>query len=256
MSPAADLARLVTERYVKTTPVDLADLCKNLGLRIVEVEAGGFDGALVRSKSQQKGMVAVKSRMREASRKRFTIAHEIGHFVIPHHRLLRNVCQEKKIDSFDARLDRPEIEANEFASELLLPSAVLASRFNLKELSLSAVSKVAEDFQTSLTATVRRYLSLTDLPCAMAWSDGGHARWCVRSESFWFFLPLPELPASGSQASRLFCGEAAPADFTSVPSSAWLERQGAERVSILLEHSVFLRNYDAVLTLLWAYRMA
>ena len=47
-----------------------------------EVPANGFDGALVRSKAGQKGIIAVNSRLREASRKRFTIAHEIGRYVI------------------------------------------------------------------------------------------------------------------------------------------------------------------------------
>ena len=112
MSPAAQLASLLTKRFVKSSPPDLVMLCKELGLRIQEVPARGFDGALVRSKTGQKGIIAVKASIREASRKRFTIAHEIGHFVMPHHRLLKNFCDEKKIDSFDARLNRPEVEAD------------------------------------------------------------------------------------------------------------------------------------------------
>jgi Zn-dependent peptidase ImmA (M78 family) len=83
----------------------------------------------------------VKASIREASRKRFTVAHEIGHFVMPHHRRLKNVCEEKKIESFDLNLNRPEIEANEFAAELLLPTAVLTKRFNLRELSLSEIRR-------------------------------------------------------------------------------------------------------------------
>lgn len=78
MSPAAQLAGLVPRRFVKRSPPDLASLCKELGLRIQEVPAKGFDGALVRSKSGQKGIIAVKASIREASRKRFTVAHEIG----------------------------------------------------------------------------------------------------------------------------------------------------------------------------------
>lgn len=256
MSPAAQLAGLVTRRFVKGSPPDLASLCKELGLRIQEVPAKGFDGALVRSKSGQKGIIAVKASIREASRKRFTVAHEIGHFVMPHHRLLKNVCDEKKIDSFDSRLNRPEIEANEFAAELLLPSALLAKRFNLKELSLPEISAVATEFETSLTATVRCFLRLTALPCAMVWSLDNQARWCVRSDTFRFFLPLAELPAEGSFAAGLFKGRIAPSDFAAVPAEAWLDRQAAESVETLLEHSIYLSNYNAVLTLLWAYKTA
>ena len=253
MSPAAQLAKLLAERFVTSAPPDLTLLCKQLGLRIQEVPANGFDGALIRSKAGQKGIIAIKESIREPARKRFTIAHEIGHFVLPHHRTLKNVCEEKKIDTFDAHLNRPEVEANEFAAELLLPTAVLAKRFDLTEYSLAAIATVAAEFQTSLSATIRSFLRLTPLPCAMIWSTDNHARWCARSDSFQFFLPLNELPADESYAAKIFNGGNAPATFTPVPANAWLDRQAAARVPTLLEHSLALPNYRAVLTLLWAY---
>jgi hypothetical protein len=254
MTPAANLANYVAEKFVKTVPPDLTALCRDLGLRIREVPAKGFDGALIRSKAGQKGIVAVKASIFEKSRKRFTIAHEIGHFIIPHHRDLGNICEDRKIESFDSHLNQAEIEANEFAAELLLPSALLRKRFNLSKFSLPQISAVATDFGTSLTATTRSFLTLTDLPCAMVWSVTNSARWFVRSDSFRFFLPLPELPANGSFAARIFKGEAAPTELAPVRPDAWLDRQAAEHVNTLLEHSISLPNYDAVLTLLWAYK--
>jgi IrrE N-terminal-like domain len=254
MTPAANLANYVAEKFVKTVPPDLTALCRDLGLRIREVPAKGFDGALIRSKAGQKGIVAVKASIFEKSRKRFTIAHEIGHFIIPHHRDLGNICEDRKIESFDSHLNQAEIEANEFAAELLLPSALLRKRFNLSEFSLPQISAVATDFGTSLTATIRSFLTLTDLPCAMVWSVTNSARWFVRSDSFRFFLPLPELPANGSFAARIFKGEAAPTELAPVRPDVWLDRQAAEHVNTLLEHSISLPNYNAVLTLLWAYK--
>jgi len=255
VTPAANLANYVAEKFVKTAPPDLTALCRDLGLRIREVPAKGFDGALIRSKAAQKGIVAVKASIFEKSRKRFTIAHEIGHFIIPHHRDLGNICEDRKIESFDSHLNQAEIEANEFAAELLLPSALLRKRFNLSEFSLPQISAVAADFGTSLTATTRSFLTLTDLPCAMVWSVTNSARWFVRSDSFRFFLPLAELPANGSFAARIFRGESAPAELAPVRADAWLDRQDAEHVTTLLEHSVSLPNYSAVLTLLWAYKV-
>jgi hypothetical protein len=86
----------------------------------------------------------------------------------------------------------------------------------------------------------------------MVWSTGDHARWCARSHTFRFFLPLPDLPAEGSYAARLFKGGTAPTEFSPVAAEAWLDRQAAESVQSLLEHSIYLPNYHAVLTLLWA----
>lgn len=255
MSPAAQLATFVAQKLSAGPKPDLSDICKKLGLRVKEVPATGFDGALVRSRSAQKGIVAVNARIREQSRKRFTVAHEIGHFVIPHHRLLGNICEQRAIESFSTRLQRPELEANEFAAEFLLPSDVLRRTFKLREFSLAQISAVANDFETSLTATARCFLNLTDLPCALVWSVSGNARWCARSAAFRFFLPLEELPGPTSFAAKLFSRAAVPTDFAAVQPDAWLDRGNAASVETLLEHSIFLPNYDAVLTLLWAYRV-
>ncbi|MFI5072763.1 MAG: hypothetical protein ACHP8A_17925 [Terriglobales bacterium] len=89
----------------------------------------------------------------------------------------------------------------------------------------------------------------------MVWSVTNSARWFVRSDSFRFFLPLEELPANGSFAARIFRGESAPAELAPVRADAWLDRQDAEHVTTLLERSISLPNYSAVLTLLWAYKV-
>jgi len=202
VTPAAQLANYVVAKFVKAEPLDLMALCHELGLRIREVPAKGFDGALIRSKAGQKGIVAVKASIREASRKRFTIAHEIGHFIIPHHRNLENICEERKIESFDRNLNRPEMEANEFAAELLLPSGALRKLFNLAQFSLAQISAVAAEYGTSLTATTRSFLTLTDLSCAMIWSVANRARWFVRSDAFRFFLRLPNFRRTAPSPPR------------------------------------------------------
>lgn len=142
--------------------------------------------------------------------------------------------EDRKIESFDRTLNRPEIEANEFAAELLLPSGVLRKRFNLAEFSLAQISAVAAEFGTSLTATTRSFLMLTDLPCAMVWSVADRARWFVRSDSFRFFLPLADLPSSHSFAAGIFRGDAAPTELAPVRPDVWLDRQAAQWAARLL----------------------
>jgi hypothetical protein len=72
---------------------------------------------------------------------------------------------------------------------------------------------------------------------------------------FSFFSSIAELPADGSFAAQIFRGESAPTELAPVRPDAWLDRQAAENVDTLLEHSISLPNYNAVLTLLWAYKV-
>ena len=162
MTPAAQLANLLLEHLKIAGKPNLDEVCRGLGLRVREKDLLGFEGTLVRSRTAQKGIIGVKRSIREASRKRFTVAHEIGHFVIPYHKHLEPTCGQAVIDRFNRDLPKPELEANEFATELLLPSKIVRNHFDLQKPSVANISAVATEFETSLTATTWRYLDLTD----------------------------------------------------------------------------------------------
>src|SRR5579872_4650076 len=92
------LAQLLADRLDIQGVPDLRVIADRIGLRIREVEADGFDGSLIRAVDGPKGIIAVNSAIREHTRKRFTIGHEIGHYLIPHHRALKNVCRSDDIE--------------------------------------------------------------------------------------------------------------------------------------------------------------
>jgi Zn-dependent peptidase ImmA (M78 family) len=255
--PAAELARLLLDEFRITGKPDLDALCNRLGLRVRQKEFDGFDGILLRSKTAQKGIIGVNAGIREPSRKRFTVAHEIGHFVIPHHREIPSACAGGSIESFSRRLAVPELEANEFAAELLLPSRAVASRFDLDNPSLSRISLVANDFETSLSATTWRFLDLTGQPCAMVWSHAGRAVWYRTNDALPFLMPMKSLPSPVSIAGRIFAGESFPdgAGMQDVDADAWFYPSQAQRIGALWEDSIYLQNYTAVFTLLWAVNL-
>lgn len=73
--------------------------------------------------------VNTRGRGADHPRSRFTCAHEIGHFY-QHRRLLRaKPFHDSHID-LESKV-QTEREANEFASEVLLPSKILRERFNV-----------------------------------------------------------------------------------------------------------------------------
>ena len=142
------------------------------------------------------------------------------------------------------------MEANEFAVELLLPSRYVREALRLNDPSLKTIGKVASQFETSLTATTLRFVSLTNLPCVAVWSEAKRALWYRRSDAFPFYLSKEIIPCDGSFAYRLFEGSDAPDDFAEIPAETWLDRRDADKVVRVFEHSISMPNYDAVLTLL------
>jgi hypothetical protein len=181
--------------------------------------------------------------------KRFTVAHELGHLLLPGHDNC-GVCTSGVIETWAGDVRDKEREANAFAAELLMPSPVLLRLVGGKTPSLGLVESISEAFRTSLTASGYRFAGLTSYAVALVWSESGRTRWAKRSDEFSSWLRLRETLDSQTIAADLFRGIDAPTGAHIVPADAWVER--AQPGATLVEESRLLPSYGAVLTLLWA----
>ncbi len=115
-------ARLV-ERLQITPPIDVEALCKNFADLAFKNFPVDIDGLCLDLKIPGRRPKVWVSQKIPPVRQRFTLAHEIGHIIIPWHR-------GTIIDDIDAprseergRYREMEAEANRFAAELLMPSS-------------------------------------------------------------------------------------------------------------------------------------
>lgn len=107
------------------------DDLKSLATRFADVEFAPIpfeaDGISIKLKSPERPRIVINSR-NPRTRKQFTLAHELGHVLIPWH--VGTICSH--IDSAfdqDGEYYQQEGEANRFASELLAPTAWVANLF-------------------------------------------------------------------------------------------------------------------------------
>src|SRR5258706_13032687 len=114
-----DFARALIEFLDADLPFKFADIAGDLGLRLRQVPAAGFDGALLRVAGSPEGIIVVRESIPEPESKRFTIAHEIGHYVLPGHETDCSVCTERDVRLSRKNTDRLEREANKFPAERL-----------------------------------------------------------------------------------------------------------------------------------------
>ena len=116
---------IIKKHDISDLPIDLKQLANNLNITIQEkLFESEFSGLL--AVNDGKVTIAV-NKNHSVNRKRFTIAHELGHFFL-------HVDGKKELfvdKSFNRDItsskgsDRVEIEANRFAAELLMPSNLL-----------------------------------------------------------------------------------------------------------------------------------
>ena len=235
-------------------PGSLSRMAQQLGLEIREVSADGFDGALIRAGEVPLGAVVIRKSIREAGRKNFTLAHEIGHFLLPGHGNVELVCTKSDIGNWGDASKEIEREADDFAAELLMPSALVRPIIDSAAPSLQLVEKIAQRFHTSLSAAAWRFCDLAKEPCAIVWSRQRRIDWSKRSETSPLSLRKGSPLGEGTLAARAFADLPIPKQPQAVPAVFWMPSGDLAEETKLWEQSKALPAYDSVISLLWLRR--
>lgn len=115
-----------------TIPVPLEDLVNHVGARIQTEPFDGEVSGLIYRQGSGTAVIGVNS-MHSLTRQRFTIAHELAHLLLHKDEQL-HVDERSPIrfrDTMSSRaVDRTEIEANQFAAELLMPFDLLTGEIS------------------------------------------------------------------------------------------------------------------------------
>jgi Zn-dependent peptidase ImmA (M78 family) len=208
----------------------------------------------------RRAIITISNRIEDLHRRRFGVAHELGHLEM--HRQHSNVflCSSQDINDWkegkvDANLEQ---EANEFAAALLLPERFFAPLCKGGSPTLDFISELAEAFSVSLTATALRYLRVCDEICAVVFSQAGYIRWFRGSQGFerdredlGLFIDVRSKLDPSSLAASFFQGRTVPITPKRVRASVWFEPGRYRSDATVIEQSWTMPQYDAVLTLLW-----
>jgi Zn-dependent peptidase ImmA (M78 family) len=253
MTPKPDVVDVFAQAFIDEFGDDWTarpeQVAARLGLRLVELSAERFEGALLRVKNGRVGTIVINKDIPEASRRRFTLAHELGHYLLPNQQDLLSPCTGRVIEQWGSSVSAAEQEANRFAAAILMPTERLLPVIKAPP-SFTAIQNIAQVFGTSLSASAYRYCERTSFRVAVVWSEQGKARWYKASTEFERYVRLGDLDDQ-TFAADYFRGESVPDHFESVPATAWFYEQGLREDARIWEHSLWLPNYDATLTLLY-----
>tara|TARA_R110000744_G_scaffold91550_1_gene177538 strand:- start:58457 stop:59341 length:885 start_codon:yes stop_codon:yes gene_type:complete len=165
-SPYGLVTKILTAEPNLKIPVPIEDLAHQLDIaEISELETDGFLGGLLTNHQRSFGSILVSAGLRH-TRRRFTIAHELGHFLIPYHTPQKEgqfLCDNKALRQIDTKsrnhFFKMEAEANQFASLLLMPPPWLRPLIDGKRFpSLGTVVEIHRTFEVSKQAAARAYI--------------------------------------------------------------------------------------------------
>ena len=160
----AKAKELITRFGITELPVNPFDIAHKLDIQThakPSGQKGGISGALVRSGDNFGILYATN--IPNIGYQRFTVAHEIGHYVLDGH-MDHLQLQDGDIHYSKAGFhgDKYEREADYFAAQLLMPDTLFTKALATNEDGMNAIKNLADKCQTSLTATAIRYVEKTD----------------------------------------------------------------------------------------------
>lgn len=144
-SPEAKLANLIIKRNGLEPGFGVQEfLASQADLKFGKIP-GDVDGISINLKSKDSKPVVIISTELPSTRKKFTMAHELGHIFIPWH-IGTIFSHTDENHAYASRLYHDcEVEANRFAAELLMPSAWVKSILSTKHPkdAIEAIKKIA-----------------------------------------------------------------------------------------------------------------
>lgn len=169
-----------------TVPVDLVKIAGEENIELAEGDFGEDFHGRIEYLAEVGTFVIYHPSMagnQYPPRVRFSIAHELGHYYIPHHReLLQSGASHYSLEEF--RHKNPiEHQADTFAAALLIPATALRARMGSRGfLSLPQILALAEDCEASAQATAFRYTRFTKEPHMAIISENGRVLYAFVSE--------------------------------------------------------------------------
>jgi len=248
---AISKAKDILKEFDITSPqhIEIDAIAASCGAYVHEKKIAGSSARLVRGKSE--AFITINEDIEYSGQKRFSIAHELGHFLL-HESInqLKNCSEEMMYQWY--RTSRYEPEANAFASELLMPSHLFSDYSRQYPIGIDTIKELASIFNTSLTATAIRYVEHGPFPCFIVLSRARQIVWFTKSHDFRFRIISPEATIhNASCANDYFTSGIVPESPEDLNCDVWLEEWPDNMNITLSEHAIPLPKFDSVLSLIW-----
>lgn len=222
---------ILAQMQYRSGPVPIEAIAQALGImEIREEPLTNLEGTLITTPERESGSILVNSNA-SPRRRRFTVGHELGHFLNPYHvgaedgGLSCSLGDMRFLSSASAdRHRRQESEANRFAIEILAPRTRCQS-FLKGDPDICEILSMVREFEISREAAARRYVELNGNAVAVVFTKDRRLTYWVPSDSCpalsvrkGDLLPLPSEPVNTR----------APTDMGYVEGSFWLHRPKGE----------------------------
>lgn len=144
---------------------------------IEDLDIGNFEGVLARHPDGRYWKIGYSTSGRSPERIRFTLAHEFGHYLV--HRQLRErfECTDLDMHDWDAEGRQIEVEADTFASYLLMPLDDFREQIAGQQISIELLQHCANRYGVSLMAAALKWIEVAPRRAVVVAARDGFVLW-------------------------------------------------------------------------------
>jgi Zn-dependent peptidase ImmA (M78 family) len=256
----SDLADFLSSEFSTGNVTDLSAAAdaESLPLHFDHYE-DSFDGMLVHFDKQFHVHINLdKGNTKTSKRGRFTLAHELGHFFIDEHRLglKHGLLQPHASHNNLNHNTLIEHEADYFASCLLMPSEKYKIFCARMPFSFDLINSISDNFQTSLVASILRFIDIGTREFMVVVSKAGLVKWFSKSYDFpgfaFRFKVGREVPAN-TLSSKYYAGPVITfqSSIEDIDPESWFFINDNRANKTMYEQCYFSEINDYLVTLIW-----
>lgn len=173
----------------KITPLDKIIKEEELEVFYDNYDKGTFDGMTIFDEGNFYIHINTANNNKSNNgRGRFTLAHELGHYIIDSHRigLMYGLLEPHTSKTNQKQLYEIEREADYFASCLLMPEEKFKNDILRKKFDFNLINWLSKEYNVSITACAFRFVQIGSHPILIIYAENGNIKWTFSSEDFPF----------------------------------------------------------------------
>ena len=254
-----ELAGLIAEDYSAGYVTDLGKLAAAEEAEVyIDQYDNSFDGLLVYDEDEKFHihLNTYRGNNPDRPRGRFSFAHELAQLIIDEHRIplmKGDVAPHGSLHDFKHN-DIVEEEADYFASCLLMPEKLFRKIPRPRKFSFDTIIGIAKEFQTSILATILRFVEVGSHDICVVVSENNTVRWRARSNGFpkwaYRFKPGDPLPPNTVAGEYFTKHNAKYTGIEEVDPDSWFI-PGWTANTQMHEQCYYSDSYEFVISLIW-----
>lgn len=242
----------------KPNEIDIDDIVHALDIPIQFIPMKGFDGRIIHG--AKKSIITINDKIEFETRRRFTIAHELGHYLMHRESPVSHTDNISSMSWFNnkskQKMSLQEFEANTFASELLLPTQFFKEYIESKPFSPELIREISNKFKVSRTSTIYRFSENGNHPICVFYTRNNKVHYWRKSNDFYYRIKevtkLP--PPSDSVSAEYFSqNKIYPIDDSKqeISKSTWLDIKDETAHDLFYEFCLVYSAADLAISVIW-----